>query len=190
MMVLAFSGSKIDLWKAFDRIDRDFVMAVVVQAGFPRDLARTYLRYMNSLQYRNTLAVGLGQLHFRELSIPQGCPWSMALRACVLRSWCGVMRDYHTVPRVLVDDLRVFAFGRDHDNKLQRALDATINYIGSIGGRVSTGHGKSSVFSSDTSAEKRLADLEWEIDGVAQRITLVDDERDIGAHANYTRKKA
>eukprot|EP00969_Alexandrium_andersonii_P207472 9165927-Alexandrium_andersonii.AAC.1 len=51
----------------------------------------------------------LGVPYARPTSIPQGCPWSMAVIALVLRAWILVMRQIPTRPRLLADDLQVWA---------------------------------------------------------------------------------
>ena len=148
-----FTGSKVDLWKAFDR---SLVAAIATFAGFPLELARAYLQFMQALQFRNTLAVGLGEAHSKDLSISHGCPWSIAFLACVLRPWCIAVRSCNVGPRVLADDLRIFAQGEQHRSDLQGALAETSVYIASIEGKVSTGPGKSSIFYSDRLARGRL----------------------------------
>ena len=69
LMHVPFAGAKIDLWKAFDRLDRELVIAIALVSGLPVRIGRAYLRFMSQLKYRNTLAVGLGS------SITASCPY-------------------------------------------------------------------------------------------------------------------
>ena len=181
-----FSGAKVDIWKACDRLDREVVVAVALRAGLPAKIGVAYLSFMQKLRYSNTLAVGLGADHVRDLSIPQGCPFSMAFLACVLLPWCRAMRACSVVPRVLADDLRIFAAGPDHTTLVTCALRRTFVFIEGIGGSVAVGPGKSSFFSSDPEARTAFENTQWGSAGASRRISVVLDERDLGSHADYT----
>ena len=49
-----------------------------------------------------------------EASIPQGCPFSMAMIALLLRPWMQMMKEMGVTPRTLADDLMVWAEGEGH----------------------------------------------------------------------------
>ena len=54
-----FDGAGVDLWKCFDRIRRHIMMVLVLLAGFPVKLAIAYMRFVEHLRFRNTLAATL-----------------------------------------------------------------------------------------------------------------------------------
>ncbi len=63
-----FAGATVDLWKCFDRVQREGVVALALIAGFPFPLAQAFYRYFASLEVRNALGTGLGESHRRRLA--------------------------------------------------------------------------------------------------------------------------
>eukprot|EP00973_Karenia_brevis_P030818 4250662-Karenia_brevis.AAC.1 len=56
----------------------------------------------------------LGKEHQHACSIPQGCPFSMAFIALLMKPWINIMREANLEPRVLADDLFFYASGESH----------------------------------------------------------------------------
>jgi hypothetical protein len=84
-----FSGCCDDVWKAYDMICRPTAVLVALMAGFPKQLAAAYLRFHDAVEVRTALALGLGRPRRRQLSIPQGCPWSNVFLALLMRPRVG-----------------------------------------------------------------------------------------------------
>jgi hypothetical protein len=80
-----FSGCCDDVWKAYDMICRPTAVLVAQMAGFPNQLAAAYLRFNDAVEVRTALELGLGRPKKRQLSIPQGCPWSNVFTALLTR---------------------------------------------------------------------------------------------------------
>ncbi|MFM7989618.1 MAG: hypothetical protein ACKPKO_60925, partial [Candidatus Fonsibacter sp.] len=106
-----FSGTCDDLWKAYDCISSQTAIAAALVAGFPRRLARAYLSFHQRLEVRNGLALGLGSPRYRDLCIPQGCPWRHMFLGILMRPLLRRLRAGNTIPRLLADDLETMVVG-------------------------------------------------------------------------------
>lgn len=84
-----FSGFDADIWKCFDQVRREIVLAIGLLQGMPIQVASTLLRFFSSLSVYNTLAVGIGRPMKRTLSIAQGDPLSMLLLVIILDPGLG-----------------------------------------------------------------------------------------------------
>ena len=62
----------LDIYKAFDQVQRPILYVLLFKAGFPMGALRAYAVLMEHLQVHNALAAGLGQQHGRPCAIPQG----------------------------------------------------------------------------------------------------------------------
>jgi hypothetical protein len=103
------TGAVADIYKCFDQILRDLLKEQLDVGGMPRRISEPYLRFMDSLKVRNSLAGALGAPYQPEAGIPQGCPLSMMMIAYRLRPWIMKMRAMQVTPRVLADDILLFA---------------------------------------------------------------------------------
>eukprot|EP00969_Alexandrium_andersonii_P099214 4375446-Alexandrium_andersonii.AAC.1 len=97
------------MWKAFDQLSRPALYALMVRSGWPWKLVGAYARYMEGLQVRSSFDGHVGQERSRPSSIPQGCPWSMAVLALATAPWAAMVSAEHpaSTPRILADDLLV-----------------------------------------------------------------------------------
>jgi hypothetical protein len=125
-------------------------------AGFPKQLAAAYLRFHDAVEVRTALALGLGRPRRRQLSIPQGCPWSNVFLALLMRPLLGRLRKHQVIPRLLADDLEVLAVGRAHATKLAKAQEAIGRHLQAMGSKVATGPGKSVAYASSRAGRRRL----------------------------------
>ena len=66
---------------------------------------------MDQCDILNAVGGGLGKPHKHQCGIPQGCPLSMMLIAFLLRPWVLLMIRLGGVPRILADDMLVYAQG-------------------------------------------------------------------------------
>ena len=89
-----FSGGSADIYKCSDQILRPLVRKVLGEAGMPTMIIDTYMKFLEKLTVRNTVAGGLGEPYGRPASIPQGDPMSMMVVAILLRPWILQMRSH------------------------------------------------------------------------------------------------
>ena len=82
-----YTGGAADIFKCFDQILRPLVDRLLEKAGMPDGTRGAYIRYVDALEVRNTVAGGLGEPYKRPTSIPQGDPLSMMVTALLLRPW-------------------------------------------------------------------------------------------------------
>ena len=124
-----FSGGGADIFKCFDQIVRVLLLDLLVAGGFPPRLARAYKKIHLKLHYRNTVAGGLGEIHWHLCGIPQGCPLSMTCIAFLLCPWARAVTAARCIPRALADDITVFAIGQGHELLLERGYHITLLYL-------------------------------------------------------------
>ena len=104
----SFVGGVADIAKFFDQIRREMVYKVAKAAGMPEQIARAYSAYLENLRVYNNLAGGLGTPYMRKCGIPQGCPFSMAMVALIMRPWILIMRTFGGIKCfVLADDVLI-----------------------------------------------------------------------------------
>ena len=106
-----YSGGAADIYKCFDQLVRPLVDKMLAAAGMPSAIRTTYIKYIDTLVVRNTIAGGLGEPYTKKTGIPQGDPFSMMITALLLRPWISQMLERGVYPRVLADDLQVVAVG-------------------------------------------------------------------------------
>jgi len=82
-----YCGGAADIAKFFDQVRREMVYRVARAAGMTEQIARPYSAYLENLKIYNCLAGGLGTPYMRRCGIPQGCPFSMAMVALIMRPW-------------------------------------------------------------------------------------------------------
>ena len=87
------AAGSIDVYKCFDQIVRPLVVALARAAGMPTAVLSTYEAFQDNLAVYNHIGTGLGTPHQHRCSIPQGCPFSMALVTLLVRPWMYCMRD-------------------------------------------------------------------------------------------------
>ena len=109
----SFCGGVADIAKSFDKIRRDLVYQLAEAAGMPKPRVRAYKTYLENLQVYNCLAGGIGTPYQRKCGIPQGCPYSMAMVALIMRPWIIMMRSYGSIQcYILADDVLIMATGK------------------------------------------------------------------------------
>ena len=68
-----------DIYKCFDQIVRQVIYALAREAGMPSDVLQTYKAFIEQMTIMMQVGNTLGVEHRHRCSIPQGCPFSMAL---------------------------------------------------------------------------------------------------------------
>ena len=111
------TAASIDVYKCFDQILRPLVVALAKAAGMPTNILLAYEAYQQDLVIHNQIGPAIGQPHRHRCSIPQGCPFSMALVALLMRPWILTMREHQVEPRVLAYDLFLYASRQLHASK-------------------------------------------------------------------------
>eukprot|EP00969_Alexandrium_andersonii_P323699 14302169-Alexandrium_andersonii.AAC.1 len=69
--------TSVDLYKAFDQVNRMAVYAMMLKTGCPTCVVTAYASYMESLRVFGSYGLGCGEAVARPCAIPQGCPMSM-----------------------------------------------------------------------------------------------------------------
>eukprot|EP00974_Lingulodinium_polyedra_P083617 8095911-Lingulodinium_polyedra.AAC.1 len=90
------------------------------------------------------------------------------LVALLARPWILAARRIGAVPRVLADDMRVYARGRDAPQRAARACRATPDFVDQIGGAIAPA--KSLRFGNDANARAFLSAVDW---GLGQPVPVV-----------------
>ena len=157
---------------------RKLLYIVLKMGGCPTRIITAYANYMSNLQIYNMVAGTLGKGHNHECGIPQGCPLSMMLIVFLLRPWIIIMKTLNATPRILADDILVFAEGHDHEQKFKQAFEATHIFLADIGARLAPS--KSTTFSTEKSTRKKLKSHIWATTGT--NIKLIIHARDLGSH--------
>eukprot|EP00969_Alexandrium_andersonii_P334059 14762283-Alexandrium_andersonii.AAC.1 len=159
----------------------------MLKAGWPVKPACAYMRLMEGMAVRSSFDGFLGQPRNRPSSIPQGCPWSMALLSPATTPWIRMVQDQHAgaVPRVLADDLMVGTFAsaagpesvcnfEDHTAVVQ----ATIDYVSDMGSVLAPAKCVTMADRDELRAMRR----EHVYDGVGVAFKVLCDLRDLGSH--------
>ena len=90
----------------------------------PQPVLTAYQNYLDNLYVYNCLAGGIGRPSLRRCGIPQGCPFSMAMVALIMRPWILTMRDIvDTKCFILADDVLLIAQGKQMAANFVKALD-------------------------------------------------------------------
>ena len=103
-------GAVADIAKFFDQIRRGMVAKLARMAGMPEPVADAYERFLEDMEIHNCVGGGIGKGHKRKCGIPQGCPFSMAMVALIMRPWIILMRTCGEVRCfILADDVLILA---------------------------------------------------------------------------------
>ena len=172
------TAGSIDVFKCFDQIVRPLVIYLARQAGMPRQVLDTYEAFQSDLTVYNQIGEYLGEPHRHKCSIPQGCPFSMAFVALLMRPWIMYMREHNVEPRVLADDLFLYATRTKHASKAVQGMQLSRQYFADIGAKIADK--KCFMASTCPSTRSRLRTLQW--DGQGTRIAVVTHFRDLGTH--------
>jgi hypothetical protein len=133
-----FAGGVTDLSQCFDRILRQQMYPIAIKAGIPSNIIMAYDRHARNITYTNHYPTGYGRLRNRTCSIAQGCPWAMRFLAIITHPWILKMKSINIIPRVLADDLMIYATGLHSTTNTALALLLTHEYILDIRGMVKT----------------------------------------------------
>ena len=172
------SAGGADIRKCFDVIIRQLVYFILWLGGCPHGVLTAYRNMLEHMIIYNSIASGLGKGHQRPCGIPQGCPFSMMIIALLMRPWLLIIQQTKAKPRVLADDVFLFATGEWHVEQLTQGYTATLQYIEDIGGR--TAPEKSFIVSTSEAARTWFKGFTWPI--VKQKIAVVLHIRDLGGH--------
>ena len=172
------SAGGADIRKCFDAIVRQLVYFLLWLGGCPSGVLTAYRNMLEQMVIYSSIASGLGKPHRRPCGIPQGCPFSMMVIAFLMRPWLLIMQATTLKPRVLADDVFLFATGEWHVEHFTQGYTATLQYIEDIGGR--TAPEKSYIVSTSEAARTWFKGFIWPV--VKQKVAVVLHIRDLGAH--------
>jgi ribonuclease HI len=179
---LEIAGGSIDIFKCFDQINRTLLYDLARDAGMPRRVLDPYFAYIDNLQVRYQMGQDIGIKHHERCSIPQGCPFSMAMVALITRTWVLAMEEINVEPRCLADDLLFSAIGTGHRSRAIQAMRASRSFFVDMGARVADN--KCFMFATDAATRSFLSKFNWDSKGLS--IPVVNKFRDLGAHLNFT----
>ena len=148
----------------------------------PTRILEPYMRYIDNLEIRFQIGRKVRRTHRDVCSIPQGCPFSMAMVALLILPWVNQMRKLGVKPRCLADDLMITARGYGHKARCIRAMHASREYFIAIGAKIA--ENKCFTFASDEVTRQYLRKCEWDARGT--RIPVCNNFRDLGTHVNLT----
>ena len=180
------TGGGADIRKRFDAIVRQLVYLMLWIAGCPPGINRAYKNMMENMVIYNSISGGLGGPHQRRCGIPQGCPFSVMIIALHMRPWLIIMESIRVQPRVLADDVLLYARGEWHLERFVQGYIITLQYIQDMGAK--TAPEKSFVFSTNEGARKWVKTYVWPI--INQTVTIILHTGDLGAHLNTCRRVA
>eukprot|EP00969_Alexandrium_andersonii_P018737 818149-Alexandrium_andersonii.AAC.1 len=110
MLGTAFPSS----WRLSERraVMLQTVYGLLLVAGAPIGVTTAFCQYMEQVQVFGSYGQGVGSLHRRVQSIPQGCPMSMMVLTLTTAAWinslsAGQGEDATHIMRVLADDILV-----------------------------------------------------------------------------------
>ena len=149
-----FTGGASDVYKCFDQVQRPIIYEMLQKAGMPMRILKTYEKFQEGLTAYNTIAGGIGEGYKKPTSVPQGDPLSMMVTALQMRPWIMQMKSMAVKPRILADDLQIFATGPRHLEWFTHAFDKTHLHLQDMGARIAPQ--KSLTFSSNNTARQWL----------------------------------
>ena len=174
-----YCGAVADIAKFFDQIRREVVVALARVAGMPVQVLDAYSRFLEDMTAYNCLPGGMGKPHKRRCGLPQGCPFSMAMVALLMRPWIVMMRGIQDVKcYILADDVMLLAEGSRMLASVAQGLNETYEYLKDLGARVAPD--KIYNFASNSKAASWLRKTTWKFIGTT--IEVVSDFRYLGAH--------
>ena len=150
-------------------------------AGMPKRVLQAYSTFLEQLLVYNTVMGGMGTPYRRRCGIPQGCPFSMAMVALLMRGWVIAMRGYTGVKAtILADDVLLIATGVNMAKSLAGTINETHRFLHALGARVAPE--KSYNFSTHAPTKKWLEDTWWH--HIQAKIEVLKDFRYLGSHIN------
>jgi ribonuclease HI len=176
------TGGSIDIYKCFDQINRELLFDVAQAAGMPQRFLLPYFDFIDNLQVRFQVGEVIGPAHLERCSIPQGCPFSMALVALLTKIWVNHMETFGVEPRCLADDLLFTAEGSAHRYRAVIAMTFSRQFFHDLGAKVATN--KCFMFSTCSHTRTFLSKYEWS--GQGFQIPVSSSFRDLGSHLNLT----
>merc|ERR1712218_475549 len=102
----------------------------------PTKILDAYEAFQEQLVIHNRIGHSTGAPHQHRCSIPQGCPFSMALVALLMRPWISSMRSHKVEPRVLADDLFLYASRMKHAAHAVKGMRLSRQYFADLGAKV------------------------------------------------------
>ena len=153
------TAASIDVYKCFDQLVRPLVVALARAAGMPTNILLAYEAFQSELVIHNQIGTTIGKPHQHRCSIPQGCPFSMALVALLMRPWISTMRANQVEPRVLADDLFLSTSRQQHASRMVHGMNLTRQYFTDVGARVADN--KCFVTSTCAATRARLRTIRW-----------------------------
>ena len=80
-----FLGVSLDLSKAYNTLHRNILSALALRAGWPPQLVRAYVNYLNNVQRYFRIGDGCYGPQSSKVGVPEGCP--LAVPAMILFTW-------------------------------------------------------------------------------------------------------
>ena len=149
----------------------------------PQPILTAYKNYLENMYVYNCLAGGIGRPFIRKCGIPQGCPFSMAMVALIMRPWILLMRKVgDTKCFILADDVLVVATGKHMAKKFVRALDQTHIFLHDMGAQVAPS--KRFNFTTHRKVKTWLGNYVWP--ALNKKIHVADELRYLGAQVTAT----
>ena len=132
-----YCGGTADIAKFFDQVRRQLVYKIAKAAGMPQPVLTAYMSYLENLYVYNCLAGGVGRPYLRRCGIPQGCHFSMAMVALIMKPWILIMRTFKGITCcILADDVLILATVKHMATNFEKALDATHAILHDMGANV------------------------------------------------------
>ena len=153
------TAASIDVYKCFDQLVRPLVVALARAAGMPTNILLTYEAFQSALVIHNQIGPTIGRPHQHRCSIPQGCPFSMALVALLMKPWVSTMRANKVEPRVLADDLFLSTSRQQHASRMVQGMNITRQYFTDVGAKVADN--KCFVTSTCPTTRAKLRTIRW-----------------------------
>ena len=176
------AGGSIDVYKCFDQLNKPLIFKLAKEAGMPDRVLQAYMKYINNIEVRFQIGRTIGKHHQDPASLPQGCPFSMAMVALLFKPWLSVMKQAKVTPRCLADDLMLIATGQEHQSRYINAMQLTRTFFTDIGAKIADK--KCFSFAGDETTRQFLSKYEWDHEGL--QIPTVSNFRDTGTHLNLS----
>ena len=91
------AGGSIDVFKCFEHVNRELIYLLAQRAGMPSRNLTAYKSYLEGMEIHFQVGKAIGVQHKDRASIPQGCPFSMAMVALLTKPWLSVMHNAHVI---------------------------------------------------------------------------------------------
>lgn len=146
------AGGSLDVFNCFNQFNRPLIFQLAEAAGMPLAIFGPYRRFITSFQMRFQLNRAIGRSVCENASLPQGCPFSMAMAALLMRLWLHA-------PRCLADDLLIYAIGHKHLTRYVDAIKLSRQNFIAIGARIAD---RCFSFADDPVSRQALARYVWD----------------------------